>query len=133
MKLSLLWSFTIAARTVVFLAALAASARPGSADFASCPQKDAPTPAMSAPAVQWGILGVGDVCEVKSGPALQDAEGSQLAAVMRRTPGAAEDFAKRHGVPSWYEDAEALVASEQVNAIYIASPPGAHLEHAKLA
>ena len=70
---------------------------------------------------------------IRSTHRLQDAEGSQLAAVMRRTPGAAEDFAKRHGVPSWYEDAEALVASEHVNAIYVASPPGAHLEHAKLA
>jgi predicted dehydrogenase len=86
-----------------------------------------------ADAVRWGILGVGDVCEVKSGPALQDAEGSELVAVMRRTAGAAEDFATRHGVPAWFDDAEALVNSADVSAIYVASPPGAHLEHAKLA
>ena len=52
--------------------------------------------------VKWGILGCGDVCEVKSGPALQDAANSSLVAVMRRTPGAAEDFAARHGVPALY-------------------------------
>ena len=28
--------------------------------------------------IKWGIIGVGDVCEVKSGPALQNVEGSAL-------------------------------------------------------
>jgi predicted dehydrogenase len=85
------------------------------------------------PVVRWGIIGCGDVTEVKSGPALQEAEGSELVAVMRRTPGAAADFAKRHGVPLWFEDAQALAAAAEVTAIYIASPPGAHMEHARIA
>ncbi len=34
--------------------------------------------------VRWGILGCGDVTEVKSGPGFQKAAGSQLVAVMRR-------------------------------------------------
>ena len=84
-------------------------------------------------AVRWGIIGCGNVTETKSGPALQGAEESELVAVMRRTPGAAEGFAKRHGVPMWFDDAAALANAEQVTAIYIASPPGAHMEHAKLA
>jgi predicted dehydrogenase len=83
--------------------------------------------------VRWGIIGCGDVCEQKSGPALQGAAGSELVAVMRRTPGAAEDFAKRHGVPLWFEDAESLACAPEVTAIYIASPPGAHMEHALVA
>ena len=87
---------------------------------------------MAAP-VRWGILGCGDVCEVKSGPALQRASGSELVAVMRRTPGAAKDFAERHGVPKWFEDAKALVDCEDVTAVYVASTPAAHYEHAKLA
>ena len=87
---------------------------------------------MAAP-VRWGILGCGDVCEVKSGPALQRASGSELVAVMRRTPGAAKDFAQRHGVPKWFEDAKALVDCEDVTAVYVASTPAAHYEHAKLA
>ena len=37
--------------------------------------------------VRWGIIGCGDVCEVKSGPAFQKAEGSELVAVMRRDAG----------------------------------------------
>lgn len=77
--------------------------------------------------VRWGILGVGDVCEVKAGPALYKAQGSKLVAVMRRTASKAEDFAKRHGVPRWYTDADELLSDPEVNAVYIATPPRNHL------
>lgn len=78
--------------------------------------------------VRWGIIGCGDVCEVKSGPGFQQAEGSELVAVMRRDGALAEDFARRHGVPAFYDDAERLIADPNVTAVYIASPPGSHLE-----
>lgn len=83
--------------------------------------------------VRWGIIGCGDVTEIKSGPALQKAEGSELVAVMRRDGAKAADYARRHGVPRWYDDARALVADPEVDAIYVATPPGAHLEGALLA
>ncbi len=76
--------------------------------------------------IKWGIIGVGDVCEKKSGPALQKAEGSELIAVMRRTGHLAEDFAKRHGVPKWYDNADELINDPEINAIYIATPPDGH-------
>jgi predicted dehydrogenase len=78
--------------------------------------------------VRWGILGCGDVCEVKSGPGFQQAPGSELVAVMRRDAARAEDFARRHGVPKFYADADQLIADPDVSAVYIASPPGSHLE-----
>ena len=34
--------------------------------------------------VRWGIIGCGDVTEVKSGPAFQKVNNSELVAVMRR-------------------------------------------------
>lgn len=80
--------------------------------------------------VRWGIIGCGAVTEVKSGPALQYAQGSRLVAVMRRNVELAEDYARRHGVPRWYGDAAALIDDEEVDAIYIATPPGSHLEWA---
>lgn len=76
--------------------------------------------------VRWGIVGCGDVCEVKSGPGFQRARGSELVAVMRRDRARAEDFARRHGVPAFYDDAERLIADPRVDAVYIASPPGSH-------
>jgi len=76
--------------------------------------------------IRWGIIGCGDVCEVKSGPGFQKANGSSLVAVMRRNGILAKDYADRHGVPRWYEDAEALINDPEVDAIYIATPPAWH-------
>ena len=76
--------------------------------------------------VRWGILGCGDVTEVKSGPGFQRAEGSALAAVMRRDRAKAEDYARRHGVPRAYAEAQALIDDPDVDAVYIATPPDAH-------
>jgi 1,5-anhydro-D-fructose reductase (1,5-anhydro-D-mannitol-forming) len=79
--------------------------------------------------VRWGMIGCGDVTEVKSGPALQKADGSALVAVMGRNPAKAEDYARRHGVPKWTSDADALIHDPDVDAIYIATPPDSHCEY----
>jgi predicted dehydrogenase len=78
--------------------------------------------------VRWGIIGCGDVTEVKSGPGFQKATGSALAAVMRRDEARAREYAERHGVPRWYSDAGALIDDAEVDAVYIATPPSTHLE-----
>lgn len=82
--------------------------------------------------IGWGIIGCGDVTEVKSGPAFQHAKGSRLVAVMRRDATKAEDYARRHGVPYWFDQAEAVIAHPEVDAVYIATPPGSHLKYALL-
>ena len=79
--------------------------------------------------VRWGIIGIGDVSERKSGGAFYLAPHSQLVAVMRRTAAKARDFAERHHVPRWYDDADALVNDPEVDAVYIATPPDTHKEH----
>ena len=76
--------------------------------------------------IGWGIIGCGDVTEVKSGPALQQARSSSLVAVMRRNEALAEDYARRHGVPRWYDTAEALIDDPEVDAVYVATPPASH-------
>ena len=78
--------------------------------------------------VRWGIIGCGDVCEVKSGPALQQIANSKLVAVMRRNSEKAKDFAQRHNVPQWYDNADDLINDPKVNAIYIATLPDSHEE-----
>ncbi len=78
--------------------------------------------------IRWGILGCGDVCEVKSGPAFQLANGSELVAVMRRDAAKAADFASRHNVPFSTGDADELINRADVDAVYVATPPGSHLE-----
>jgi len=83
-----------------------------------------------SPPIKWGIIGCGDVCELKSGPAFYKAEGSSLVAVMRRDAAKAEDFAGRHCVARWYSDAGKLIADPEVDAIYIATPPSSHAQYA---
>jgi predicted dehydrogenase len=78
--------------------------------------------------IRWGIVGCGDVTEVKSGPGFQKAEGSALVAVMRRDRAKAQDYARRHGVSRAYDDADALIADPEVDAVYIATPVSSHCE-----
>ena len=80
--------------------------------------------------INWGIIGCGDVTEVKSGPAFNKVADSALVAVMRRDAVKAEDYARRHGVPRWYADADQLINDPGVNAVYIATPPSSHEEYA---
>ena len=80
--------------------------------------------------IKWGIIGCGDVCEIKSGPAFQLAEGSELVAVMRRDGALAADFARRHKVPFSCDNADAIINHPDVNAVYIATPPDTHLSYA---
>ena len=80
--------------------------------------------------INWGIIGCGDVNETKSGPAFGNVPDSKLVAVMRRNGAKAKDFAERHQVPDWYDNADGLIANPDINAIYIATPPKYHEEYA---
>jgi predicted dehydrogenase len=79
--------------------------------------------------VRWGIIGVGNVTERKSGPGFQQAEGSELVAVMRRNGELAADYARRNNVPRWYDDADELINDPEVDAVYVATPPDSHKQY----
>jgi 1,5-anhydro-D-fructose reductase (1,5-anhydro-D-mannitol-forming) len=76
--------------------------------------------------LRWGIIGCGNVTEVKSGPAYQKTAGFIIAAVMRRDAEKAADYAKRHGIEKYYTDADALINDPEIDAVYIATPPDTH-------
>ena len=78
--------------------------------------------------VRWGMIGCGDVAEVKSGPAFSKARGSALLAVMRRDRGKADDYARRHGVPRVHAAADELIDDPEVDAVYVATPPDSHCD-----
>lgn len=80
--------------------------------------------------ISWGIIGCGNVTEVKSGPAFSKVKGSRLIAVMRRDALLAEDYARRHNVPKFYSKASDLINDNDIDAVYIATPPGSHMEYA---
>ena len=85
---------------------------------------------MEAKIIHWGIIGVGNVCEVKSGPAYQKTNGFSLKSVMRRDLSKAKDFAQRHGVEKFTDDADELINDPEIDAVYIATPPQHHLAYA---
>ncbi|HWJ89597.1 MAG TPA: Gfo/Idh/MocA family oxidoreductase [Flavisolibacter sp.] len=80
--------------------------------------------------INWGIIGCGDVTEIKSGPAFNKVPCSRLVAVMRRNAARAQDYAERHRVPTWYSDARQLIDDPAVTAVYIATPPSSHEQYA---
>jgi len=80
--------------------------------------------------INWGIIGCGNVTEIKSGPAFNKVAGSKLLAVMRRNAERAEDYAKRHNVPRFYTLADDLINDPDIDAVYIATPPASHAGYA---
>jgi 1,5-anhydro-D-fructose reductase (1,5-anhydro-D-mannitol-forming) len=76
--------------------------------------------------IRWGIIGCGDVTERKSGPAYQKTEGFGLKSVMRRDLEKAADYARRHNIDKYGNDADALINDPDIDAIYIATPPDTH-------
>jgi predicted dehydrogenase len=83
--------------------------------------------------VKWGIIGCGNVTEMKSGPAFNKVDHSKLVAVMRRNANQAKDYALRHKVPHWFTDAHQLINHPDVNAVYVATPPETHASYAIMA
>jgi predicted dehydrogenase len=80
--------------------------------------------------IGWGVIGVGDVTERKSAPAVFRAADSDVVHVMRRDADKARDFARRHGVERWSTEASAVVDDPDVTAVYIATPTATHAEYA---
>ena len=80
--------------------------------------------------LKWGIIGCGDVTEIKSGPAYQLTEGFELLSVMRRNEDKLMDYVKRHGIKKYYTDGDELINDPEIDAVYIATPPDSHAQYA---
>ncbi|SDB92885.1 Predicted dehydrogenase [Raineyella antarctica] len=80
--------------------------------------------------IGWGIIGVGDVTEVKAAPEIFRIDGSTLVRVMRRDPGKARDYAVRHGIETWGTDPGEVIDDPAVDVVYIATPTASHAEYA---
>jgi predicted dehydrogenase len=80
--------------------------------------------------IKWGMIGCGNVTELKSAPAFNKVPGSQLVAVMSRNTEKAKDYASRHGVERYYGNVDQLINDPEVNAVYVATPPDTHAHYA---
>lgn len=78
--------------------------------------------------VNWGLIGCGDISRKRIAPALRDLPNCELVAVSRANFDKAESFAREFGAGSWYKEWRQLLADEEVEAVYIATPVHLHAE-----
>ncbi len=80
--------------------------------------------------LKWGVLGAGSVAHRRAIPAINKADNAELHALFNRTEEKAKGMAAEHGAKRYYTDADALIADEELDAIYISAPPYLHCEYA---
>ena len=84
--------------------------------------------------VKWGVIGAGGIATRRTIPGVMEhGKVGTFAALMDVRRDAAEDAAKRFGVPKVYGTAEELLADPEVQAVYIATPVHLHLPYIQAA
>jgi predicted dehydrogenase len=80
--------------------------------------------------IKWGLIGCGDIARKRIAPALRDLPSCELVAVSRANFDLAESFAKEFGARRWYKAWQQLLADEDIEAVYIATPVHLHAAQA---
>ncbi len=78
--------------------------------------------------VRWGVLSTADIGMSKVTPAIQAASNSEVVAIASRDGERARAAADQLGIPDAYGDYESLLATENVDAVYIPLPNDMHAE-----
>ena len=78
--------------------------------------------------LRWGIVGAGEISRqfVLSSKAVP---GANMAAVFSRSLEKAENFANSYGVVNAYDSLEEMLASSEIDIVYIGTPQEIHKEH----
>jgi predicted dehydrogenase/aryl-alcohol dehydrogenase-like predicted oxidoreductase len=87
------------------------------------------SPASPASPVRFGIVSTGAIAKTMA-KALHNAPSTTPAAVASRTLESAKAFAEAHDIPHAFGSADEMLASDAIDAVYIATP---HIAHAKWA
>jgi predicted dehydrogenase len=86
----------------------------------------------AVPALRWGIYGTGWISEEFASSCARYTS-QKIVTVASRTPGKAQEFSAKMGIPTFDHSYESLAARDDIDAVYIATRPGGHLEHALIA
>ncbi|WP_110587988.1 Gfo/Idh/MocA family protein [Microbacterium suaedae] len=81
---------------------------------------------MNAPGLGWAVIGTGGIVE-RFVPDIHTA-GERVAAVWGRRSDAARDVAARHAIDVHDVDLDRILARDDVDVVYVATPPATHLE-----
>lgn len=77
--------------------------------------------------LRWGVLGTARIVR-KTIPALQETKNGEVMGIASRSEEKAREYADKHGIPQAFGSYEALLASEDIDAVYICLPNALHLE-----
>jgi len=72
-------------------------------------------------ALRWGVVGTGGIAN-RMAPMIQMAPSATLSAVSSRRMDTAREFAEQHSVEHAFDSWEDMIASDTVDAIYVATP-----------
>jgi predicted dehydrogenase len=80
------------------------------------------------PAVGFAVLGLGNLAQTQILPAFRGMQTAKLVALISRDLARARRLGEVHGVAFAYDSLDECLANPQVEAVYIATPPGVHLQ-----
>lgn len=80
--------------------------------------------------VKWGVIGAGGIADRRTIPGMMLAKNAELVAVMEVNMELAEKVRVKYNAQRSYDNADALLADTEVEAVYIASPVVYHKEQA---
>ena len=72
-------------------------------------------------ALRWGVVGTGSIANAMA-PMIHAADHAEISAVSSRRMETARQYADRHGVPKAFDSWADMIASDSVDAIYVATP-----------
>lgn len=78
--------------------------------------------------IKWGVIGAGDIVRKRVAPALLELSACELTAISRSRAELADAFAKEFGAKRWYADWREMLADDEIDAVYIATPVFLHAE-----
>jgi len=76
--------------------------------------------------IKVGLIGLGEVAQLMHLPLLADDQRFEIAAITDVSPSLVAHIATRYGVPTKHASAEALIADENLDAVFILTPDFLH-------
>lgn len=83
---------------------------------------------MNNQTVRWGVISTAGIAERAFIPALRQTRRGELVGIASRDRTRAQAFAQRHDIPVVFDDYASLLASDQIDAVYIPLPNSLHAE-----
>ncbi len=83
--------------------------------------------------IKWGVIGCGGIADRRTLPGMMLADNAELIAVMDSNKAAAESCKEKYNAKYAFDNIEGLLALDEIQAVYIASPVFCHKAQAILA